>query len=146
MKITGWCDEHNLLNCPREHPSDLQARLAALEAEHARCQASLREAQHPRIVTRCPSCGSQSLTLTETQQLVCTWIPCRQPVPEQAWSDVKVRAGAAEDRLAYLQQEWIAHKPSCATTGIDARFGWRQGDEKNCNCGLAAVLATESQS
>jgi hypothetical protein len=54
--------------------------------------------------------------------------------------------------LERWRKEWIAHKPMCAVMGQDHRFGWRDGDEAICDCGLVdewknleAALATLPQ-
>lgn len=33
----------------------------------------------PRIYTRCPSCGNDTLTINDDKHLLCTWIECPHP-------------------------------------------------------------------
>lgn len=36
---------------------------------------------HPKIMTRCPSCGHQTLFIGSGGHLTCSWLPCKEPSP-----------------------------------------------------------------
>lgn len=53
--------------------------IEALRAKLEQCERELKEAKHPRIATRCPSCGSSTLVIGGGNWLVCSLIGCQDP-------------------------------------------------------------------
>jgi hypothetical protein len=94
------------------------------ETGKARCvcgDAMLMAAQlERRIVTRCPSCGSQSLFLGSGGHLTCAVIGCKEPGVERAIEALRVAA----------KQPKSAPKGTAITTALDlycAFAGWQGG-------------------
>lgn len=88
----GWCRVHPI--CEGAKP-----KVATLQRE-------LDEARHPKIATRCPSCGRTTLFLDDSGNIVCSWIggDCRQPVVERAIAEERSARQAAESRTASMIQ------------------------------------------
>lgn len=68
------------------------------------------------IATRCPSCGNTTLFLTESGDLCCSWIPCRQPglgtwidQTKQALLELTAAHQTTTDALAQARTERAAY-------------------------------------
>ena len=59
-----------------------------------------------KIVTGCPSCGHQTLFISEQGHLTCSWLQCREPGVEHAIESLK-RGDDILDRIAQLPRRTI---------------------------------------
>lgn len=69
------------------------------------------------IKTRCPSCGNQTLFVSDNGALCCSWIPCKDPtaINNSAAHDAKVAARAKADALedAYYITWYESEESAC---------------------------------
>lgn len=81
----------------------------------------------PRIVTRCPSCGHQTLFIGSGGHLTCSWLECRDPGVESAIEALRAERDRFDTRLntpeihdfgqavvleaAHQRERWAADDP-----------------------------------
>jgi hypothetical protein len=90
-----------------------------------------------QIVTRCPSCGSQSLFIGKGGHLTCSRIDCKAPSVDQAVEDLRAELREAKDEIRAadaglerihacitMAQEILGLQPGRLQAAIDEVSDW----------------------
>ena len=64
-----------------------------------------------RIYTRCPACHNDTLIITKTGRLLCTWHVCPNPILiDRIGEPSYVLLGVNRDKLQYRLEKWKAER------------------------------------
>ncbi len=92
----------------------------------AQLEARAKELPSPRIYTRCPACGNDTLIINHDKHLLCTWLDCPDPLAIDKGKEFRDSYRELVDENAELRRDKERLEWSFANTD---RFPWRTREE-----------------